>query len=116
MRLGHARIDLERATFTAPSFVTGADRPLVLPIPDSADLDESQLLAHVPEDGRVSDDPWMPVLSSLRGADASNLSITDVDLSRCRFAGARLLDQLRLEGRCVFDHPPKGCTRAELGH
>ena len=50
----------------------------------------------------------MPVLKSLRGSDAANLSITDVDLSQCRFAGARLLDQLRLEGRCMFDHPPRG--------
>ena len=50
----------------------------------------------------------MPVLKSLRGSDAANLSITDVDLSQCRFAGARLLDQLRLEGRCIFDRPPRG--------
>ena len=38
----------------------------------------------------------------------SHLSVTDVDLSRCRFAGARLLDEVRLEGRCLFDHPPQG--------
>src|SRR5262249_44800462 len=44
----------------------------------------------------------------LRGADAANLSVTDVDLSRCHFAGALLLDQLRIEGRCVFDRPPRG--------
>jgi hypothetical protein len=50
----------------------------------------------------------MPVVSSLRGVDAFNLSVTDVDLSQCRFAGARHLDQLRLEGRCIFDRPPEG--------
>jgi hypothetical protein len=50
----------------------------------------------------------MPVLSSLRGVDASSLSVTDVDLSQCRFAGAKLLDQLRLEGRCIFGQPPEG--------
>ena len=55
-----------------------------------------------------SRDLWMPVLLSLRGADAFNLSVTDIDLSQCRFAGAKLLDQLRLEGRCIFDRPPDG--------
>jgi hypothetical protein len=108
MRLRHAMVDLERATFTVPSFVAGADRPFALPLPDPTGLDESQILSRVQEDGRVPDDPWVPVLLSLRGADASNLAVTDVDLSRCLFAEARLLDQLRLEGRCIFDHPPEG--------
>jgi uncharacterized protein YjbI with pentapeptide repeats len=108
IRLRHARVDLERATFTVPSFLVGADRPFALTAPSLTDLDESRILSRVPEEGRVPDDPWVPILLSLRGADASNLSVTDVDLSQCRFAGARLLDQIRLEGRCIFDHPPEG--------
>ena len=109
-RLRYAAIDLERATFTQPSFVTGSDEwPWVSPVKGSqvhghvltrrADSQDTQ--AHSP-------DAWMPSLETLRGVDAANLSVTDVDLSCCSFAGALLLDQLRLEGRCVFDNPPTG--------
>jgi uncharacterized protein YjbI with pentapeptide repeats len=106
MRLRYAQVDLEGATFTEPSFVVGADQPFVLP--DSGRVDEGEVIKNVQAARPISDDSWVPVLSSLRGVDAFHLSVTDVDLSRCRFAGARLLDQLRLEGRCVFDRPPKG--------
>jgi hypothetical protein len=108
MRLRYAKVDLERATFTAPSFVTGADQPLGRP--HSWDVNEDEVVSRVLalKEHITPDDPWMPVVLSLRGVDAFNLSVTDVDLSLCRFAGARLLDQLRLEGRCIFAHPPAG--------
>jgi Pentapeptide repeats (9 copies) len=105
LRLRYAAIDLERATFSAPSYVTGADVPFdscVGPLP------EDQVVNHVVGERGKSLDLWAPHLTSLRGSDAANLSVTDVDLSECRFAGARLLDQLRLEGRCIFDQPPRG--------
>jgi len=105
MRLRLARVDLERATFTVPSSVSGSDQQFALAGPKR--LDDSEVVSRIPKEQRGSDDSWMPALSSLRGADAFNLSVTDVDLSPCRFAGARLLDQLRLEGRCIFDHPPE---------
>ncbi len=118
MRLRYAKVDLGRATFSVPSLVSGVDQPFVLPpdaVPDHLDerpaprfLGEDEVLSRVKEERGESDDSWMPVLLSLRGADASNLSVTDVDLSECRFVGATLLDQLRLEGRCLSDHPPKG--------
>jgi uncharacterized protein YjbI with pentapeptide repeats len=108
MQLRHARVDLERATFTVPSFVVGADRPFELPGEGTPQLNETMIVSSRPENGDALDDRWMPVVSSLRGVDAFNLSVTDVDLSQCRFAGARHLDQLRLEGRCVFDRPPEG--------
>ena len=121
MRLRYATVDLERATFTVPSFVAGADQEFKVPdfgrlddnkivsIDESkfVSLDESKIVSCVLRKGAAPDDSWVPIVSSLRGADASNLSVTDVDLSQCCFAGARLLDQLRLEGRCIFDHPPK---------
>jgi hypothetical protein len=97
-----------------PSFVTGVDQPFAIADADasarshSQPMDENRILSRVLEERAVPDDPWMPSLSSLRGMDAFNLSVTDVDLSQCRFAGARLLDQIRLEGRCIFDHPPRG--------
>lgn len=118
MRIRYAKVDLQRATFSAPSFVSGADQPLVLPpdmgadallgsLPAPGSLDESKVLSSVRKERGESDDLWVPTLLSLRDADAFNLSVSDVDLSQCRFAGATLLDQLRLEGRCLFDHPPK---------
>ena len=106
MRLRHAKVNLEHATFNEPSFVTGADQPFDLP-GSQEKLDES-MIASGSQESRRSDDQWMPVLLSLRGVDAFNLSVTDVDLSQCRFAGARLLDQLRLEGHSIFDQPPQG--------
>lgn len=45
-------------------------------------------------------------LRSLRGTDVSNLVLTDIDLTACRFAGTHRLDQLRVEGRSWFDQPP----------
>jgi hypothetical protein len=104
LRVRYAAVDLERATFTAPSFVTGSDHPFSA----YAARDEQQVRDHVQGERGESEDRWMPILASLRGSDAANLATTDVDLSPCRFASTLLLDQLRLEGRCIFDHPPPG--------
>ncbi|WP_110554892.1 pentapeptide repeat-containing protein [Actinocorallia populi] len=45
---------------------------------------------------------------SLRGADVERLVLTDVDLSACRFAGIHRLDEIVLDGRCVFAWDPSG--------
>jgi uncharacterized protein YjbI with pentapeptide repeats len=112
MRLRYATVNLERATLTQPSFVTGSDQQFYY---KGQPMRERQTDALVVQK-RISFKEvetcfplaWMPSFNTLRGADAANLSVADVDLSRCRFAGALLLDQLRIEGRCVFDHPPTG--------
>lgn len=106
MRLRYATVDLERATFTVPSSVTGADQPFELP--NSIQLDESKIAGHIAGKADATHDSWVPGVLSMRGVDAFNLSVIDVDLSQCQFAGARLLDQLRLEGRCIFGRPPQG--------
>ena len=108
LRLRYAAVDLERATFTTPSSVTGSDQPFVSA---SGPVNEDEVRNQVLRERGESPDLWVPVLTSLRGSDPANLSITDVDLSQCRFAGARLLDQLRLEGRCIFDRPPRGARK-----
>ncbi len=108
LRLRYAEVDLERAIFTTPSFATGSDQTFVS---STGPLNEEEVRKRIVGERRESRDLWIPLLTSLRGSDAANLSITDVDLSQCAFAGARLLDQLRLEGRCIYDHPPRGmCT------
>ena len=134
IRLRHATVSLESANFTEPSFVTGSDRPfirgdgrLVVDVVDVLDGDgdgdgysndsglENDQLDHDAQVrqlalilGSASRERWMPKVTTLRATDASNVSFTDVDLSDCYFAGALLLDQLRLEGRYMFDHPPTG--------
>jgi uncharacterized protein YjbI with pentapeptide repeats len=116
LRLRYARINLERATFTVPSSVAGSDQKFVIfggpPLLPNFYVDERAVSQRFVERRGESADLAVPVVTSLQGADAANLSLIDVDLSPCRFAGARLLDQLRLEGRCVFDRPPKGIHAA----
>jgi uncharacterized protein YjbI with pentapeptide repeats len=114
LRLRYADIDLEHATFTVPSSVAGSDQVFaVLPgsfgeISRRKHLWEDPIKERFEKERGKSAAPSVPVVTSLQGTDAANLSLIDIDLSRCRFAGARLLDQVRLEGRCVFDRPAKG--------
>ncbi|MFC9506167.1 pentapeptide repeat-containing protein [Streptomyces sp. NPDC057002] len=51
---------------------------------------------------------------SLDGVDCAWLTLSNLDLSSCRFDGALHLDQLRLEGRWIFSNPPQG-TQWQLG-
>lgn len=123
LQLRYATVILERATFTEHSFLAGVDRQFKFAREESVDhaagqtgwvqvdVDDDHIRARLPTNRRGSLDAWMPILPSLQGVDAAKLSVTDVDLSPCLFAGARHLDQLRLEGRCIFDHPPRGVQR-----
>ncbi len=47
-----------------------------------------------------------PRLMSLRGADVAGLSVGNINLADCRFAGARNLDQLRLDFDVTFAFSP----------
>jgi len=47
-------------------------------------------------------------IASIRGVDASQLVLSGVDLTSCRFSAAYQLDRLRIEGRCRFGSPPTG--------
>lgn len=48
---------------------------------------------------------------SLRGLDAAQVTLTDVDVSQCRFAGLQRADQIALDGQCVFADGPGGRRR-----
>jgi uncharacterized protein YjbI with pentapeptide repeats len=65
-------ISLEQAEFPAPFVVAPSDRAQDMEIP--------------------------PHITSLKGANVAGLILTNVDLSRCRFAGAYNLDCLKIEG------------------
>lgn len=92
--LRYADADLTDAV--AEYTVTVAARPRPF-IDGAGNLLEESALAGTPTD-RVR-------VTSLRGADAARLVLTDLDLSACLFCGTIHLDQLRLEGRCPFGLP-----------
>ncbi|MCU1670508.1 MAG: hypothetical protein JWP40_3435 [Blastococcus sp.] len=95
LRLRGASVDLSDAVFTGPVTVHGLQQPI-------KGVDESDLAD--PESGRVP----AASIESLEGADAERLVLTDVDLSGCRFAGMHRVEQLRMDGRCVFATDPSG--------
>jgi uncharacterized protein YjbI with pentapeptide repeats len=87
--------------------ISGSDISL-----DNADLKAPSILVGTTQlkGGRTEPtDPKtrMPRLISLRGADVGGLTISNVDLGPCRFAGAHNLDKLRIE-QCSFPLAPHG--------
>ncbi|MFE5030280.1 pentapeptide repeat-containing protein [Streptomyces sp. NPDC056683] len=95
MRLRYASLDLTGATISASSTVLGHSSEFEMDEPIS-----EQVLTE-----RHPDLVAAPKISSLVGVDTANLSLTGVDLSRCRFHGAYHLDQLRIED-CKFAETP----------
>jgi Pentapeptide repeats (9 copies) len=94
LRLRAAEVDLGFAVLAGPVSVHALQQPIA-GIAEAAFADEA---------GRV---PPVRVIS-LRLLDASSVTLTDVDLSRCRFAGLHRVDQLVLDGRCEFANGPHG--------
>ncbi|WP_405185790.1 pentapeptide repeat-containing protein [Streptomyces anulatus] len=96
LRLRYATVDFSQAVFEYPLTIAAEFNPFVLvdgqpPVPEG-------ILGGAP-DTTVR-------MASLRGVDAAHLVLADVDLSGCLFAGTVHLDQLRLEGACVFAKVP----------
>lgn len=97
LRLRATEVDLSDAVLAGPVSVHGLQHPI-------ANVDEA---AFADEAGQV---PPVRVVS-LRGLDALSVTLTDVDLSVCRFAGLQRVDQVVLDGRCVFADGPGGRRR-----
>ncbi|MFE0376234.1 pentapeptide repeat-containing protein [Streptomyces inhibens] len=94
LRLRHATLDLTDAVLTQPVAVTAHPAPFGgTPPLDETGITWSQRGVSV---------------ESLRGVDCAMLSLSDVDLSPCRFSGTFHLDQLRLEGRYLLPTTPSG--------
>ncbi|MGY1454807.1 pentapeptide repeat-containing protein [Streptomyces sp. SS8] len=102
LRLRYAKVDLTGAVLEHP--LTLAVEPAPFTIPLSSPLSEEVL---------TSRDAGVRVVA-LGGVDAAHLTLTDADLSECRFAGAVHLDQLRVGGRADFARPPAGWHRRGL--
>ncbi|NUH42867.1 pentapeptide repeat-containing protein [Streptomyces samsunensis] len=95
LHLRYATVDFAHAVFEYPLTIAAEADPFILPDGQS---EAEQAFAGAP-DARVR-------MASLRGVDAAHLVLADVDLSRCLFTGTVHLDQIRLEGACLFDEAP----------
>jgi hypothetical protein len=91
-----AEVRLEGVDFGRPSILAGAG--------PFKRLDEDALRRRVRQSWRTS----RPRVVSLRGSDARNLTLSNVDLRACRFAGAHHLDQLRLQATVDLADRPAG--------
>ncbi|MDA2813201.1 pentapeptide repeat-containing protein [Nocardiopsis sp. RSe5-2] len=107
LELRRAAVDLEGARIEGPTTLSGGSRPMASeedgpPIGEPLPPGRSPRLLS-PASGAER----MPVVVSLRGVDCTNLTLNDVDLSSCRFAGAMNVAALGLQGQCVFARPPR---------
>lgn len=92
-----AEVDLTDVVLAGTVSIRGLHQPIP-GVDESALADET---ANVP-----------PVrVMSMRALDASLVTLTDVDLSRCLFTGLRRADQIILDGQCVFANGPGGRRR-----
>lgn len=97
LRLRAAEVDMTDVVLAGPVSVLGLGHPI-------EGVDETGLADDA--DGA----PPVRVLS-VRGLDASLVTLTDVDLSQCRFVGLHRADQIVLDGQCVFADGPGGRRR-----
>ena len=98
LRLRWAQIVLDDADLAAPSILAG-----VPAFPDLGEGRWARAMARLQVTGARA---GQARLLSVRRADVAGLTVADVDLRACRFAGAHHLDQLRLE-ECHFPTTPK---------
>ncbi|MFH8613691.1 hypothetical protein ACH4E8_01280 [Streptomyces sp. NPDC017979] len=95
--LRYADVDLTDAVFLQP--VAVAARATPFPAADESAFADA--------------DPGVRI-RSLRGVDASLLSLAHTDLTHCRFAGSFHLDQIHLEGRWTLGTAPPGWRTRRL--
>ncbi|MFF8452728.1 pentapeptide repeat-containing protein [Streptomyces leeuwenhoekii] len=100
LHLRYAELDLRDAVLEYPVVVAARPTPF-LPSGVSEPLPETELSGQ---------DPGVR-LYTVGGVDAAHLALHTIDLSRCRFAGAVHLDQLKVDGWCTFAPTPTGWSR-----
>ncbi|MDB1089447.1 pentapeptide repeat-containing protein [Streptomyces sp. ACA25] len=110
LRLRHATVDLPGAVLAHPLTLAAEPAPFSLDDWLEEVLEDGEVLDYDTIRGRDED----VRVAGIGGVDAAHLTLTDVDLSGCRFAGAIHLDQLRLEGRISFAPPPTGWHRRRV--
>ncbi|MFB7713961.1 pentapeptide repeat-containing protein [Streptomyces sp. NPDC056105] len=95
LRLRYATVDFAHAVFEYPLTIAAEAAPFMLS--DGRPVTEQALAGA--SDATVR-------MASMRGVDAAHLVLADVDLSGCLFTGTVHLDQIRLEGACIFGTVP----------
>ncbi|WP_331753749.1 pentapeptide repeat-containing protein [Streptomyces sp. NBC_00826] len=102
LRLRYATMDFSHAVFEYPLTIAAEAGPFLL---TDGQVMAEQVFAAAP-DAAVR-------IVSLRGVDAAHLVLAGIDLAQCLFVGTVHLDQLKLEGACVFNKvpPPAGAGR-----
>ncbi|WP_127935271.1 pentapeptide repeat-containing protein [Nonomuraea polychroma] len=92
--LRYATVDMSGAVLAGPTNLVALSRPF-------------QGLFNEPleESAQLAGDPRVKLVD-VNSVDTSSLTLTDIDLTHCRFAGAFNLDKLRLEGAWTFNNPP----------
>ncbi|MZG13913.1 pentapeptide repeat-containing protein, partial [Streptomyces sp. SID5914] len=100
LHLRYTELDLLDAVFEYPVMVTARSGPF-LRSGSSIPLSEAKLSGEKPG----------VRLASVGGVDAAHLALHDIDLKRCRFAGAVHLDQMKVDGWCTFAATPTGWSR-----
>jgi uncharacterized protein YjbI with pentapeptide repeats len=99
IRVRFAEMAFDGADFQAASVITSG-------MPAFADLDDAWLCQ-----GRLDrrlESTEKARLVSLRGANAANLTLANLDLEACRFDGAHNLDRLTIEENCrLASAPPR---------
>ncbi len=112
LRVRRAQVTLRRAFFGAPSSLSGSPAPFTRRVSSLVVEADPEMIAQWPgshASGSVEVlEPWLPSVLSVQETDVSQVTLADVDLRWCRFAGAHQLDKLRLEGRGPFNRPPAG--------
>jgi hypothetical protein len=108
-RLRYAEIVMDETMFAKPSTIAFARDTFktALEFGEGEVFDERLLQA----DERTP----QPRLLSLRRVDTSALTVSDLDLSACLFAGAHHLDRLRIEGPRPFADTPRGWKLGRVG-
>ncbi|MGW2058091.1 pentapeptide repeat-containing protein [Streptomyces sp. NPDC001840] len=99
----HATLACEGTRFDTASIIAGAFELRFANSTGSGVLDEQQIPA-----GSICD---LPSISTFRGADLSNVTLVDIDLSKCHFIESHNLDKVIMDGDVRFaSTPPKRIT------
>jgi hypothetical protein len=104
LRLRGARIVLDDADLPCPSILVG----IAALSDDRLARREQRLVQAVRRLAPLAAVEFSarPRLLSVQGANVAGLTVSNVDLAECRFAGAHNLDRLRLEAKVTFSSAP----------
>jgi uncharacterized protein YjbI with pentapeptide repeats len=103
LRLRYAEVAVDEAVFAKPSTIAFAADAFGSRAEGKVEMpDEGQLVR------AAGDRSPRPRLLSLRGVDGTGVTLSDLDLSACRFQGSHNLDRVHIEGRSPFAATPTG--------